>query len=71
MVISILYTMLYLVTLSWPNNEDRYGFSIVRQYLNPARKWVVTPMIFVPLSHQWACLARPIIVVVCGVHIWV
>lgn len=35
------------------------------------RKWLVTPMVFLPLLNKRACLARLVITVAFKVHIWV
>lgn len=51
-----------------PDNGARYSFQLVEWVLNPSRKWLVTPMTFMPLLHQRACLARLVIAVVHRVH---
>lgn len=33
---------------------------LVDENLNPIRKWLDTPIVFVPLLHQWACFGKPI-----------
>lgn len=36
--------------------------------LNPPREWVANPITWVPLSHQWACPPRPVIIAACRIH---
>ena len=54
---SALMFMTCLSIGSWPNNSARYE-------LNPIRKWLVTPIIFVPLLNQWVSLVRSLILIV-------
>lgn len=45
--------------------STKHKFSVVEQALNPVRKWLVIPKIFMPQLHQWACLARAVITIAC------
>lgn len=50
-VASPLGPMSCLSILSWPNNGSIYEFYLEEQDLNPIKKLLVTPMIFMPLLH--------------------
>lgn len=43
----------------------------MRQASNPTQKWLVTPVTFMLLLHQWAQLALQVIAVACEVLCWV
>lgn len=51
--------MTYLDLGSWSIRGARYKIILIEWGLSLTRKRLVTPMMFVPLLHQWACLARP------------
>lgn len=63
--------MTYLVTLFWLNSDAKYGFQLVERTVNLIRNWLVTFMTYMSLLHQWACIARLVIIVTHRVHIWV
>lgn len=44
-----------------PYNGARYKHHRMKKALNPTRKWLTTPITFMPLLYQWAYLARPVI----------
>lgn len=44
------------------------GIGFMAQALNRIRKWLATPKIFMPLLHQWACLALLVSIVVHSIH---
>lgn len=48
-----------------------YEIHPVAWILNVIRKWLVIPMIFVPLLHEWANLVRPDVIVGHRVHSWI
>lgn len=43
-------------------NGARYVFDPVERDLDIVMKWLLTPMIFVVLLHQWAGLVRSVII---------
>lgn len=55
------------LTIDSHSNGVKYVLHLVDEDLNPIRKWLDTPIVFMPLSHQWACLGRPICLCVGGV----
>lgn len=52
MVGNSLGPMTCLATDSWPDSGAR--FLLVKWDLNPTRKWLVTPVVFMTLRHWWA-----------------
>lgn len=60
--------MTFLTTSYWHNNVVRYGFHFVELDFNSFRKWLVTPLGFMLLLHQWTCLARQVNIIVHGVQ---
>lgn len=40
-----------------PDYGARHRFHFMELGLNLIRKWLLIPMMFVPLFHKWACLA--------------
>ena len=52
-------------------NGARYGFLLVEQYENLIRKFLFSPLMFMPLLHQSACLERFITITALRVHSWV
>lgn len=57
-----------MVSHGHQDNDAKCGFYLLGQGLNPFRKWFVIPMTFVPLSHQWVCHVRPVLIVACRLH---
>ena len=51
-VASPLGPMSCLSILSWPNNGSIYEFYLEEQDLNPIKKLLVTPMIFMSIVYQ-------------------
>lgn len=49
--------MTYLVLYSWLPNSVRYGFQVMESASHPIKNWLVTPITFVPLLHNWVCIA--------------
>lgn len=52
------------------NNDVRHGFQPVDKAVNAIRKEMITPMTYMSLLHQWACIARLVIIVTHRVHRW-
>lgn len=57
-----------MVSHGHQDNDAKCGFYLLGQGLNPFRKWFVIPTTFVPLSHQWACRVRSVLIVACRLH---
>lgn len=47
----VLVFMIYLIYGSWPLSSVKYGFYITDWALNSIKRWLVTPITFVPLLH--------------------
>lgn len=45
------------------DDVTKYGFNFMDHDLYPSIKWLVTPMIFIPLMHQWTCLPSTFIII--------
>lgn len=60
--------MTCLATVLGPNDGDRHGFQCVNQALNTKKKYLATPMIFLPLMNQGSGAARPVTTIVDRVH---
>lgn len=58
--------LLHLAIDSWPNNGTKNGSHLVEKDLNPCRKWLFIPMMFLLLLHEWGCLVRSVIIVAQG-----
>lgn len=63
--------MICIATVLGPDNVLAMGFILVPGAFSPSRKWFVTLMTSTPPLHQWACIARPIVIDICRVHIWI
>lgn len=57
-----------LATVLSPDDGARYGFHLVGQALNPTRKSFGCFHDVQTLLHQWAHLARMVIIVACKIH---
>lgn len=43
---------------SWLSDGAKFGFHLMEQGLHTIRRWLVTPIMFMPLLHQWVCFAK-------------
>lgn len=63
--------MIYLVTGLGSIISAKDWFILVERSLNSIRKWWNTPITFMTLFHNWACLLRLATIVVPRVHSFV
>lgn len=54
----------------WPDLQKQAWISLGGLGLKSSKKVVVTSITFMPLLHQWACLTRVVVIVVCRVQRW-
>lgn len=54
-----------------PDDSNRYEFCLVQWALDLIRKRLVSPVTLVPLLHQSAYSAKPVVTVVHRDHTWV